>query len=314
MIPRTLSWSSRHMLLVVFAGLVLGLAVIVPSFRETANLVNIVEQQSIIGIVACGMLLMILLGGFDLSVGAVGAASSVVGAWVMAALGIVVGVAIALIVGVIIGLCNGVIIARYGVNPFVATLGMQSVVVGLLFVATDAIPVYGVPAEFLSFGLGRIGPVPVAALVFGGAALFVGMLLKYTVLGHHIYAVGGSREASRLAGIPVVRTTVMVYVIGAALAALAGLVLLGQTSIGQPGAAATWPLSAIAAVAIAGVPLTGGRGSVGPVVLGTVLLGTIANGLNLFGVSPYWQPAITGAVILVAVALDVRHRRSGDST
>ena len=314
MVARTAIWSRQHALLLIFVGLVAALAAVIPSFRQTANLVNIVEQQSIIGIVACGMLLMILLGGFDLSVGAVGAATSVVAAWVMAALGILLGVLVALLLGAVIGLLNGLLIARFGINPFVATLGMQSVVVGLLFVATNAIPVYGMPPEFLFIGLGRVGPVPVAALVFAGAALLVGALLRFTVLGHHIYAVGGSREASRLAGIPVQRTTILVYVIGATLASVAGLVLLGQTSIGHPAAATTWPLSAIAAVAIAGVPLTGGRGTVGPVVLGTLLLGTIANGLNQFGVSPYWQPTITGAVILTAVALDVLHRRRGEAS
>lgn len=314
MVARTAIWSRQHALLLIFVGLVAALAAVIPSFRQTANLVNIVEQQSIIGIVACGMLLMILLGGFDLSVGAVGAATSVVAAWVMAALGILLGVLVALLLGAVIGLLNGLLIARFGINPFVATLGMQSVVVGLLFVATNAIPVYGMPPEFLFIGLGRVGPVPVAALVFAAAALLVGALLRFTVLGHHIYAVGGSREASRLAGIPVQRTTILVYVIGATLASVAGLVLLGQTSIGHPAAATTWPLSAIAAVAIAGVPLTGGRGTVGPVVLGTLLLGTIANGLNQFGVSPYWQPTITGAVILTAVALDVLHRRRGEAS
>ena len=306
---RLMPWLSRHALLGVFFVLVVVLALMSPTFRAPANLVNIVEQQSIIGIVACGMLLMIMLGGFDLSVGAAGAATSVLAAWIMGSSGIFAGAVAALLLGAVIGLSNGWLIAKLGINPFVVTLGMQSLVTGLLFVATDATPVYGVPRSFVFFGLGRVGPIPMAAIVFGLVALAVWALLKFTTFGHHIYAVGGSREASRLAGIPVNRVTIAVYTIGAVLAALGGLILLGQTSIGQPSAATTWPLSAIAAVAIAGVPLTGGRGSVGPVVIGTLLLGTISNGLNQFGVSPYWQPAITGAVIIFAVGLDTVQRR-----
>lgn len=306
---RLMPWLSRHALLGVFFVLVVVRALMSPTFRAPANLVNIVEQQSIIGIVACGMLLMIMLGGFDLSVGAAGAATSVLAAWIMGSSGIFAGAVAALLLGAVIGLSNGWLIAKLGINPFVVTLGMQSLVTGLLFVATDATPVYGVPRSFVFFGLGRVGPIPMAAIVFGLVALAVWALLKFTTFGHHIYAVGGSREASRLAGIPVNRVTIAVYTIGAVLAALGGLILLGQTSIGQPSAATTWPLSAIAAVAIAGVPLTGGSGSVGPVVIGTLLLGTISNGLNQFGVSPYWQPAITGAVIIFAVGLDTVQRR-----
>lgn len=310
---RVLSWVSQHALLVVFFVLVIALAIASPTFRTPANLINIVEQQSIIGVVACGMLLMIMLGGFDLSVGAAGAATSVLAAAVMASSGIFVGVIAALALGAVIGLANGWLVAKLGINPFVVTLGMQSLLTGLLFVATNANPVYGVPPEITFLGLGRIGPVPVAALVFLVVAVLVWALLKFTTFGHHIYAVGGSKEASRLAGLPVTRTTILVYTIGAILAAVGGLILLGQTSVGQPSAATSWPLSAIAAVAIAGVPLTGGSGSVGPVVIGTLLLGTISNGLNQFGISPYWQPAITGAVIIIAVGLDTvqRRRRTG---
>ncbi len=307
--PGVRRFVSRHALLIIFALLVGGLAIASPSFRTIDNLVNIVEQQSIIGIVACGMLMMILLGGFDLSVGAVGAASSVLAAWVMARFGIAAGVAAALALGLVVGAANGLLVAKVRINAFVATLGMQTLVVGLLYVATNATPVYGVPDVFTVVGLGRLGPVPVAALIYLVVALATWALLRFTVLGHHIYAVGGSLEASRLAGIKVDVVIIIVYTLGALTAAIGGLVLLGQTSIGQPASATTWPLSAIAAVAVAGVPLTGGAGGVGTVIVGTLLLGTISNALNQFGVSPYWQPAITGLVILVAVGIDTIQRR-----
>ncbi len=304
-----LRWASKRALLLIFVGLVAVLAIVSPGFRAPANLVNIVEQQSIIGIVACGMLMMILLGGFDLSVGAVGAASSVFAAWTMSQFGIVPGILAALVVGLLVGLGNGSLIALIGINPFVVTLGTQVLVTGLLFVLTDAAPVYGVPDEFTVIGLGRLGPIPVAALIYAAVVAAVAIMLSTSLFGRHIYAVGGNSEASRLAGIRVKWVTVVVYTLGSLTASIGGLILLGQTSIGQPASATSWPLAAIAAVAIAGVPLTGGVGGVGNVVVGTLLLGVVSNALNQFGISPYWQPAITGAVIIGAVAIDTLQRR-----
>ena len=306
---RLLHWASRRALLLIFVALVAVLSIASPGFRSPANLVNIIEQQSIIGIVACGMLLMILLGGFDLSVGAVGAASSVFAAWTMGQFGIVPGILAALAVGLVVGLGNGSLIAGIGINPFVVTLGTQVLVTGILYVMTDAAPVYGVPDEFTVVGRGRRGPIPVAALIYAVVVAAVALMLNTSVFGRHIYAVGGNLEASRLAGIKVKRVTVIVYTLGALTASIGGLILLGQTSIGQPASATGWPLSAIAAVAIAGVPLTGGVGGVGNVVVGTLLLGVVSNALNQFGISPYWQPAITGAVIIGAVAIDTLQRR-----
>ncbi len=309
---RAIRWAGHHALLLVFVLLVVVLAIASPGFRSPANLVNIIEQQSIIGIVACGMLLMIILGGFDLSVGAVGAASSVLAAVVMSQYGIGAGVLAALLVGLVVGMANGSLVAFIGVNPFVVTFGMQVLVTGVLYVLTDAAPVYGVPDSFTVVGLGRLGPVPVAALIYAIVAILVAVMLNTSLFGRHVYAVGGNEEAARLAGIRTKRVTVIVYTLGAVAAAIAGLILLGQTSIGQPSAATGWPLSAIAAVAIAGVPMTGGSGGVGNVVVGTLLLGVLSNALNQFGVSPYWQPAITGAVIIAAVSIDTiqRHRQS----
>ncbi len=163
-------------------------------------------------------------------------------------------------------------------------------------------------------GLGKIGVVPIATLIFAAVIAATFCILRFTTLGHYIYAVGGNKEACYLAGIDVDRVTIATYALGGLAAAIAGLVLLGQTNIGQPASATNWPLQAIGAVVVGGVPLTGGSGGVGRAVLGVFLLGTIANSLNQLGVSPYWQPAITGAVILVAVGLDAyqRKRKGGD--
>jgi len=302
----------RYAITVVFVGLLIVLLITSPDFRDPRNLWNVLQQNSIIGIVALGMLVMMISGGFDLSVGAIGAASAVVAAWAFVNFSIPFGVIGGLLIGLAIGSANGILIAKVGINPFVTTLGMQVFIQGLLFVATDAKPIYGLPSDFTFIGLGRIGPVPVAAIIYGVVALAVWILLRFSRFGHYVYATGGNKEASRLAGVPVDRVIIGAFALGGFLAAVAGLVLLGQVNIGQPAMQAAWPLAAIAACVVGGTSLFGGVGTVPGVVVGTLLLGVVANALNLFGVSPYWQPAVTGVIILAAVGIDaVQRKRKG---
>lgn len=284
-------------------------ALFVPYFFTFGNIGNLLQRNSIIGIVACGMLLMIVLGGFDLSVGAVGALTSVAAAYLIAQASMPLGIGAALGLGLAVGLFNGFCIAKIGITPFVATLGTQVLVTGILFVATAAEPIYGVPESFTEIGLGRIGPLPIPTLIFAAVAILTWAILRFTTFGHYVYMVGGNKDAARLAGVDVDRTILLTYGLGGLYAGIAGIVLLGTTGIGQPASAADWPLAAIAAVVVGGVPLSGGVGSVSRVVLGTFLLGIVANILNLLGVSPYWQPAVTGAVILVAVGVDSYQRK-----
>lgn len=282
-----------------------------PAFRSGTNLVNLLQQNAVFGIVACGMLFMVVVGGFDLSVGSVGAMAGVVAAFLFTRdLPIALGVAGGLLSGLLAGLFNGFLIAKVRINPFVTTLGTQILFRGLLFIATDARPIYGLPEEYSVVGLGRIGPFPIAASLFGIVALVTGVTLRFTRFGHYVYAVGGDAEASRRAGINVDRVKICSYGIGGGLAALGGLVLLGQSNIGQPAVAEQWPLTVIAIVVIGGTPLTGGEGGILSVLLGTFILGTLANALNLFNVSPYWQPAVTGLIVLMAVALERLGKRS----
>lgn len=297
------------LLAIAFVLLVVSQLLTTPAFGRWANISNILQQNSIIGIVACGMLLMIILGGFDLSVGAVGAMTSVVAAAMIVNVNTPSGIAVALLAGLAVGALNGACVAFLGMSPFVVTLGTQSVVLGILFITTQASPVYGVPESFTRLGLGRIFGVPIVTLFFLAVVVLVWAMLRYTRFGHYIYAVGGNREAARLAGVNVSAVTVGTYALGGLLAGVAGILLLGQTGIGQPAAASTWALSAIAAVVVGGVPLSGGVGRVSSVVLGTFLLGVVANALNLNGVSSYWQPLVTGLVIIVAVGVDSYQRK-----
>lgn len=309
--PRSIGriFNSGSALILIFLFIVVVFSLTIPHFATWSNFANILQRNSIIGIVSCGMLLMILLGGFDLSVGAVGAMSSVAAAALIVSTSTFLGVAAALVLGLFVGLFNGFCIAKIGINAFVTTLATQVLVTGFLLVATAAQPVYGVPESFTIIGLGRVGAIPIPTLIFAAIALSVWAILKFTTFGHYIYIVGGNRNAARLAGINVDAVIIATYGIGGLLAGAAGIILLGQTSIGQPASATDWPLTAIAAVVVGGVPLSGGVGSVGRAVLGTLLLGVIANALNLTGISPFWQPAVTGAVILAAVGVDAAQRR-----
>jgi len=296
-----LNFIRRYGMLLVFVLLTSSLSVISPTFRSSTNIVNILQQNAIYAIVACGMLLMIIVGGFDLSVGSVGALANVTAAYLFKAASIPVGILGALAAGASAGLVNGLLIAKGRVNPFVATLGTATLIRGLLFVMTNAVPIYGLPPGYTVVGLGYLGPIPVATLIAAFVLLITLILLHFSLFGHYIYSVGGNEEASRLAGINVDLVKIATYTIGGLFAAVGGLVLLGQTNIGQPAAAESWPLLVIAIVVIGGTPLTGGEGNVLAVILGTMMLGIISNGLNLLNASPYWKPAITGLIILLAV-------------
>jgi len=279
-----------------------------PTFRQLNNMENILEQNAIIGVVACGMVIMMISGGFDLSVGAVGATASVVGAAVSAAHGTILAIIAGLAVGIGVGAVNGFLVARVKVNAFIATFAMASIVSGLLYVFTSAQSEVS-NSPFLSDVAGnRWGGIPIVFVVFLALLAVVWMILTRTRYGHYVYSVGGNAEASHLSGVPVSRVQTFAFTIGGLFAAAAGLLLTGQTGIGQPSAAADWPLEAIAICVVAGVALTGGVGRAPDVLAATLVLGVIANGLNQLNVSPYWQPTVTGLVILVAVALDRYNR------
>lgn len=294
----------------VFVVLFVLLALTLPQFRTVANLTNVLQQNAVIGIIACGMTFAIISGGFDLSVGAGAALASVVGAKLMIEAGIPAGILGALVAGLLLGLLNGWLIAYAGVNPFVATLGTATIVRGLIYVSTNATPFFGVPMGFTVVGLGRTGPLPNATWIFLAVALILAFVLHQTRFGHYVYAIGGNIVAAAEMGIPVRRVKLLVYVLVGCCAAIGGIILTGQTASGQPQAALNYELAAITAVIVGGASLGGGRGTVGGTILGVFLLGLVSNALNLYGVSAFWQPVATGAILVLAVAIDGISRRS----
>jgi ribose/xylose/arabinose/galactoside ABC-type transport system permease subunit len=293
---------------------VIILLVASPSFRASSNLTNILQQNSLIGIVACGMFVMMVSGGFDLSVGAVGATVSVAAAQVSAHAALPVAIIAGLALGAVVGLLNGILIARGRINPFMTTFAMASLVTGVLFVATSASPVTGNAGFLSTLSLfGKVAGIPDAFVLYLVVAAVTWFLMRRTKWGHYVYSLGGNREASFLSGVPVVGAQMMAFCFGGLMAAVGGLLLLGESGIGQPSSATDWPLTAIAVCVIGGVALSGGEGRVQDTIAAALLLGVIYDGLNLLNVSPYVQPAVTGGVILIAVAADQYTRRRSAS-
>lgn len=287
--------------------LVAGLAITSPDFLTTGNLLNVFRQVSINALIAFGMTLVILLGGIDLSVGSILALSSVLTA-LMLSHGIdpIVATSVGVLAGAGMGMLNGLVISKGKVAPFIATLGMMTILRGLALVFSDGRPISGLDSDFFSMiGGGYVAgiiPVPVIImLVMFGIFWFV---LKNTVFGRHVYAVGGNEEASRLSGINTDSIKIWVYTLSGAMAATAGMILTSRLNSAQPTAGTGYELDAIAAVVLGGTSLSGGRGWIFGTLVGALLIGILNNGLNLLGVSSFYQQVIKGVVILLAVLLD----------
>lgn len=298
-----------------FIGLVLlcvVLSVVTDSFLSLSNFLNILDQITVLGIMAVGMTFVILIAGIDLSVGSVLALSMMVLGYLNVEAGYPMGVAIAgaLIAASIVGAVAGLLITEFKVPPFIATLAMMSIARGLASMITNGSQIIGFPPWFNLGAIIRYGgflTVTVAVMLF----VFVSALLyqRFRAGGRVLYAIGGNPEVARLAGINVKRATVLVYTACAALSGLAGVMLAARLDAVQPTIGIAYELDAIAAVVIGGTSLSGGTGGIGGTIIGVLIIGVLRNGLNLLGISPFLQSVIIGLVIVFAVAAETfKHR------
>lgn len=298
--------------LLLIAGLALSL--LTETFVSSRNLFNIARAFSWIAIAASGQSLVIIIGGIDLSAGAVMALSGFVCALCMqAGLPVPAAIAVGLLVGSTVGLINGLMIGRVGLPPFIVTLGTMSIARGLTLGLTKGEPVRNLPAEFralgqtdLAFGPWMI-PLPVVYMLI--LALLVGLLLTRTVLGRYIYALGSNEQALVVAGVSVSRLKVLVYTLCGLLTAVGGLLMTARVGVAAPTAATGYELDIIAAAVIGGTSLFGGEGSVTGVLLGAALMQVVRNGLVLVGVPGQWQAVAIGAMILLVILLDYWRRQ-----
>jgi ribose transport system permease protein len=292
------------------------LSVSTHTFLTARNFLNILDQVTVLGIMAVGMTFVILIGGIDLSVGSVLALSMMIMGYTSTELG--VPLPLAMVLGVIAaggcGMVSGFLITRFDVPPFIATLAMLSVARGLANMITDGQQIVGFP-QWLN---------DLAQVKFGGVlTVTVGLMIAIVVVawiyqrirtgGRSLYAIGGSAEVARLAGINVKRITVWTYAASAALAGIAGIVLAARLDSVQPSSGSGYELDTIAAVIIGGTSMSGGQGGIGLTIIGVLIIGVLRNGLNLLQVSPFTQQVVIGVVIAVAVAADVFRRRRAHS-
>ncbi len=295
----------------MLAALIAFFAVSQPQFATYDNFVNILETNAVLLVVAVGLTLVMLVGGFDLSIGGFLALSGVILAKLLYA-GVPTGVAIALVIGGAVllgGAANGSTIARLGVSFFVVTLGMLALTRGLALVITSGQTQGLYEEEFLrSISDGRVAGVPYS-VVIAVVVLAAGFgVTRYTGFGRMIYAVGGNAEAARLAGINVVAVRITVYAICAGLAGLGGVMDAGRLAAAAPDAEQGIELTAAAAVLIGGTSFVGGSGGMFGTFLGTLFLGVLQNGLIIASISAYWQGVISGGVLIASVLID-RFRR-----
>ncbi len=314
-----LSHRARHLvadygIFVAFVALCAVLALAEPSFMTWGNWVNILRQTSINGILAIGMTCVILAKGIDLSVGSLLSVSGIVAASFVtsgSSNNLLLAVFAGLGVGLGLGMVNGLLVARLALPSFVVTLGMLSVARGLTFIFNDGMPIANLSPAFRTIGQGVVLGVPVPVLILAATFAVFWFVLKYTTFGRYVYAVGGNEKSARTSGIKTRWITFSVYAISGLLAGLAGIILAARTTSALPQAGVAYELDAIAAVVIGGTSLTGGVGSLTGTLIGALIIGVINNGLDLLGVSSYFQQVIKGVIIVAAVLLDVSRKKQG---
>ena len=284
------------------------------TFLSMRNFLNVMDQITVLGVMAVGMTLVILIGGIDLSVGSVLALSGMV----MGYLGnnrewpFVIAILVALVASAACGLTSGLMVTRLRMPAFIATLAMMSIARGIASIITNGEQIVGFPDWFSNLAIIRhFGFLTVTVGLMVAITVIAWIVLSFRPVGRALYALGGSQEVARLAGIPVRQYTMWVYVICGALAGLAGVILSARLNSSQPSSGLGYELDTIAAVVIGGASLSGGVGSIGGTAVGVLIIGFLRNGLNLLQVSPFVQQVVIGVVIAVAVAADTMRNRKG---
>lgn len=280
-------------------------AILSPDFLSMANLFNVVKQITVAGLVGCGMTFVILTGGIDLSVGSILGLSGVMAAGVLASTGnMLLAILTALGIGLVCGAVNGFWVAKCGIPPFIATLGMMTLLRGCVLVYTKGSPISIKSDAYKFIGKGSVIGIPLPIILLIIFYLIAHFILSQTGYGRCVYALGGNREATRLSGISTKKTEWIVYVINGLMCGIAAIVLTARLGSAQSTTGEGIEMDAIAAVILGGTSLSGGTGFVLPTVVGAMIMGIIDNILTLLNVNPHATSIVKGAVILIAVLVD----------
>lgn len=288
-----------------FIALCFVITMATPAFASQKNIMNLLRQSSIIGIISAGMTFVIISGNFDISVGAVAALSGAVTMKLATSgVNIFLAMAAALLVCAGVGLVNGFVVAKIGIPSLITTMAMVSIVKGSMLMLTGGYPITETFTFLDTLGNGYFLGIPIPVIVFAITVLIAWVVLSKTRFGRHVYSVGGNAEASRLNGINVDSYKIKVFMINAVLAGIAGIVLVGRMGTASPAAGDGYDMDAIASVVIGGTSVAGGSGSPIKTVVGVLMMSVINNSFNLLGVDMYFQYIFKGLIILVAVGID----------
>lgn len=297
-------------LLIILVVLIIVLSICSDRFLSYSNVMNLLRQTSIIGIMAVGMTFVIISAGIDLSVGSVLAFSSIIVSMMMkSGLPIPPAIVLALLGGTVVGMLMGVIIHNGRVPAFIATLGGMTIIRGAVMLISGARKISGLPREFTHFAVVKILGIPGMVVVWI-LTIIVGLIIaKYTVFGRNVYAIGSNEEAARLSGIKIGRNMYGIYAFCAFTAAVAGILMTARLGNGVPTSGTGYELDVVAAVVVGGASLAGAVGSIFGTVLGTVIIAAIRNGGNLLGINPFILDILVGALIVFAVLFDQLNKR-----
>jgi len=319
----------KYAIVLIFIAMFLAMTFLTDAFLQPRNLVNVVRQISVVGLIAIGVTMVIITTGIDLSSGSVLALAAVFAAslaqqpdWHDAkypglVVPVIVPIVAALAIGLLCGAINGGLIAKFKIPPFIATLGMMTIARGFALIYSNR-PVSGLTDTYNFIGQGEILKVipispplgiPIPVIILAAVAIGAHVMLNNTRFGRHIYAIGGNEQAALISGLNVGRIKIGVYTIAGVLSGLAGLVLSSRIGSGQAGLAVGYELDAIASAVIGGTSLSGGVGTIWGTMIGALIIGVLNNGLDLLNVSAYWQTIVKGSIIVAAVIIDERKNR-----
>lgn len=301
-------WDKYGIFLILLTFAII-LAVLTPRFLSGQNLINLIRQISVLTIIALGLLVVIVTGNVDLTVGAFLGLAGALLAGFSKSIGYLPALMVVALVAVAVGFINGFLTTRGKSLSVIVTLAMMTIIQGVTLLYTESRPITGFASEIETIGTGYIGPIPIPVIFAIVTAILVQVLLRYTGFGRELFAIGGNAEAARLSGIRVKMRVMQAFVISAMLSATAGMVLTGRVASAQPNAGIGDELNAVGAVLIGGASLNGGSGSVVKTLAGVLILGMISNGLNLLRINPFYQYVIKGLIILFAILMDQWERK-----
>ncbi len=320
---RVINWRDYGVLIVLVVLLVV-MSIASPDFLKLRNMMNLIRQVAIIGIISIGTTFVCLTGGIDVSVGSVAALAGVISAMCASPNGpqnwtdrtaegsplpFIVCILAAILVGAVCGFINGVLIAKVKMPPMIVTLAMMSAARGVVLLITGGSPVHYLTDTYKAMAGSTIGVFPLLGIYYIVALIIAYIILNRSVFGRHVYAIGGNESAAQNAGINVQRTKIIVYTGAGIMAALGGMLLASRLGSGAPTAAEGYEMDAISAVVVGGVSLSGGVGSIFGSLIGVLIIGVLSNGFTMLGVNSYIQDICKGVIIIIAVAYDLQGKR-----